>query len=54
MDMGILTGVNEIIKATGIQFAAYDTRDQSAFVVASKRNEREKLEQERIWRFLDI
>jgi hypothetical protein len=54
MDIGILTEVNEIIADTGIQFAAYDTQDQTAFVVALKPHERETLEQERNWRFLGL
>jgi hypothetical protein len=54
IDIRILTQVNTIIADTGVQFAAYDTQDQTAFVMALKPDEHEKLEQERDWRFLGL
>jgi hypothetical protein len=54
IDIKILTQVNTIIADTGIQFAAYNTGGQNAFVVALKHDEREKLEREHGWRFLGL
>lgn len=53
LDINILRDINSLVGASGYRFEVYEQFDESAFVVALTRTEKEKLERERGWRFMD-
>jgi len=54
IDVDILGQINKLIRKTGLQFAAYEAFDQTAFVVALTTREKHRLERERGWRFAKL
>lgn len=49
IDDGLLDTINRLIVPTGVQFSHFFTGDQSSFVVALTRGEREAIARERPW-----
>lgn len=51
IDLGILTGINELVASSGRRFESYRAFDQTAFVASLTADERLTLERDRGWCF---